>query len=202
MKRYFNHSASVLLLGASAAVLSLSPGATGQTGFPLYNEPYRPQYHFSPAMLASLHQKTLFNGSRMVSPGSPLTISSQGNSSFEFETTVVGGDAGRLDINIRNAAGEQVTVGVDWDNNGQVYVERGKTNGFSNRYFTNDFSTQESNPDNSITLHVLVDRSVLEVFVDDGIQVCTTSFFMAQGTPTEMQWQATNSPVLVQDLEA
>ena len=25
---------------------------------------------------------------------------------------------------------------------------------------------------------------------------------MAQGPPTEMQWQATNSPVLVQDLEA
>jgi sucrose-6-phosphate hydrolase SacC (GH32 family) len=156
----------------------------------------------APISLAALHQKTLFNGSTMVSPGSPLTISSQGNSSFEFETTVVGGDAGRLDINIRNAAGEQVTVGVDWDNNGQVYVERGKTNGFSNRYFTNDFSTQESNPDSSITLHVLVDRSVLEVFVDDGIQVCTTSFFMAHGPPTEMEWQATNSPVLVQDLEA
>jgi sucrose-6-phosphate hydrolase SacC (GH32 family) len=155
-----------------------------------------------PISLAALHQKTLFNESTMVSPGSPLTISSRGNSSFEFETTVVGGDAGRLGINIRNAAGEQVTVGVDWDNNGQVYVERSMTNGFSNRYFTNDFSTQESNPDNSITLHVLVDRSVLEVFADDGIQVCTTSFFMAQGPPTEMQWQATNSPVLVQDLEA
>ena len=101
-----------------------------------------------------------------------------------------------------NDAGEQVTVGVDWDNNGQVYVERGQTNGFSNRYFTNDFSMQESNDDNTITLHLLVDRSVLEVFVDDGIQVCTTSFFMAGGPPTKMQWQATNSPVLVQDLEA
>ena len=95
-----------------------------------------------------------------------------------------------------------MTVGVDWDNNGQVYVERSQTNGFSNRYFTNDFSMQESNDDNTITLHVLVDRSVLEVFVDDGIQVCPSSFFMAGGPPTKMQWQATNSPVLVQDLEA
>jgi sucrose-6-phosphate hydrolase SacC (GH32 family) len=121
---------------------------------------------------------------------------------IEFRTTLVGGNTGRLDINIRNAAGEQVTVGVDWDNNGQVYVERGNTTGFTNRYFTNDFSTQESNLDNSIELHVLVDRSVLEVFVDDGIQVCTTSFFMANGPPTEMQWEATNSPVLVESLEA
>jgi len=156
----------------------------------------------TPISLASLRDKTLFNGSTMVNPGTPLTISSQGNSSFEFRTTLVGGDAGRLDINILNAAGEEVTVGVDWDNNGQVYVQRGNTTGFSNRYFTNDFSTQESNLDNSIELHVLVDRSVLEVFVDDGIQVCTTSFFMAKGPPTEMQWQATNSPVLVQSLEA
>jgi sucrose-6-phosphate hydrolase SacC (GH32 family) len=91
-----------------------------------------------------------------------------------------------------------VTVGVDWDNNGQV----GQTNGFSNRCFTNDFSMQESNDDNPITLHVLVDRSVLEVFVDDGIQVCPSSFFMAGGPPTKRQWQATNSPVLVQDLQA
>jgi sucrose-6-phosphate hydrolase SacC (GH32 family) len=156
----------------------------------------------TPISLNSLHDKTLFNGSTTVSPGSPVTISTQGNSSFEFETTVLGGGNGRLDINILNDAGEQVTVGVDWDNNGQVYVERGQTNGFSNRYFTNDFSMQESNDDNTITLHVLVDRSVLEVFVDDGIQVCTSSFFMAGGPPTKMQWQATNNPVLVQDLQA
>ena len=155
----------------------------------------------APISLATLRDKTLFNGSTTVSPGTPVTISSQGNSSFEFHTTVVGGNKGRLNINIRNAAGEQVTVGYDWDQ-GQVYVNRGQTTGFSNPYFTNDFSAWESNQDNSIELHVLVDRSVLEVFVDDGVQVCTSSFFMSKGPPTEMQWQAENSPVLVEDLEA
>jgi sucrose-6-phosphate hydrolase SacC (GH32 family) len=155
----------------------------------------------APISLATLRDKTLFNGSTTVSPGTPVTISSQGNSSFEFHTTVVGGNKGRLNINIRNAAGEQVTVGYDWDQ-GQVYVNRGQTTGFSNPYFTNDFSAWESNEDNSIELHVLVDRSVLEVFVDDGVQVCTSSFFMSKGPPTEMQWQAENSAVLVEDLEA
>jgi sucrose-6-phosphate hydrolase SacC (GH32 family) len=155
----------------------------------------------APISLATLRDKTLFNGSTTVSPGTPVTISSRGNSSFEFHTTVVGGNKGRLNINIRNAAGEQVTVGYDWDQ-GQVYVNRGQTTGFSNPYFTNDFSAWESNEDNSIELHVLVDRSVLEVFVDDGVQVCTSSFFMSNGPPTEMQWQAENSPVLVEDLEA
>ena len=107
-----------------------------------------------------------------------------------------------MSINIGNAAGEQVTVGYDWDHNGEVYVNRGQAAGFENRYFTNDFSTQETNPDASIRFHVLVDRSVMEVFVDDGIQVCTLSFFMKNGPPTKMEWQATNSPVQVQYLEA
>jgi sucrose-6-phosphate hydrolase SacC (GH32 family) len=156
----------------------------------------------TPLSLDSLHDKALFNGSATVSPNNPLTISSQGNGSFEFHTTVVGGDKGRLNINIRNGAGEQVTVGVDWDHDGQVYVNRGQTSGFNNPYFTNDFSTWESNVDHSIELHVLVDRSVLEVFVDNGVKVCTTSFFMSKGPPTEMHWEAENSPILVEDLEA
>ena len=75
------------------------------------------------------------------------------------------GIRGRLNINIRNAAGEQVTVGVDWDHDGQVYVNRGQTTGFNNPYFTNDFSTWNSNLDKSIELRVLVDRSVFDVFV-------------------------------------
>ncbi len=156
----------------------------------------------TPIALDSLHDNTLFIGPATVTPGSPLTISSQGNSSFEFHTTVIGGDKGRLNINIRNAAGEQVTVGVDWDHDGQVYVNRGQTTGFNNPYFTNDFSTWNSNLDQSIELRVLVDRSVLEVFVDDGVKVCTSSFFMQNGPPTEMQWVAENSPILVEDLEA
>jgi len=155
----------------------------------------------TPLSLASLRDKTLFDGATTVNPGTPLSISSQGNGSFEFETTVVGGDKGRLNINIRNGAGEQVTVGYDWDQ-GQVFVDRGQALGFSNPFFTNDFAAWESNPDGSIKLHVLVDRSVLEVFVDDGVQVCTSSFFMRNGPPTEIQWQAENAPVLVQDLAA
>jgi sucrose-6-phosphate hydrolase SacC (GH32 family) len=58
----------------------------------------------TPVSLNSLHDKTLFNGSTTVSPGSPVTIPTQGSSSFEFETTVLGGGNGRLDINILNDA--------------------------------------------------------------------------------------------------
>jgi sucrose-6-phosphate hydrolase SacC (GH32 family) len=51
MKKQFILMASAFLLAASAVAQSVNPAATAQTtAFPLYDEPYRPQYHFSPAM--------------------------------------------------------------------------------------------------------------------------------------------------------
>jgi fructan beta-fructosidase len=160
----------------------------------------------TPLSLDSLHDKTLFNGSAQVSDGSPLKISLQHNGSFEFTTTLVaqptpGEQQQRLNINIRNSEGETVTVGYDWSQ-GQLYVNRGDTDGFNNPFFTDKFSAWEQNPDNSIKLHVFVDRATLEVFVDDGVQVCSISFFMRHGPPTEMQLEAENNSVTVQNLTA
>jgi fructan beta-fructosidase len=64
------------------------------------------------------------------------------------------------------------------------------------------FAAWESNPGNSIKLHVLVDRSTLEVFVDDGVQVASTTFFMRDGPPKEMELEAENDSVTVQNLTA
>jgi len=159
----------------------------------------------TPLSLDCLHDKILFNGSAQVSDSSPLTISLHHNASFEFTTTLLAQPNGQqqqlLNINIRNSEGETVTVGYDWAQ-GQVYVNRGDTDGFSNPFFTDKFSAWEQNPDNSIKLHVLVDRSTLEVFVDDGVQVASTTFFMQNGPPTEMQLEAVNNSVTVQNLTA
>jgi fructan beta-fructosidase len=107
----------------------------------------------------------------------------------------------RLNIDISNSAGETVTVGYDWSQQ-QVYVDRGDTEGFSNPFFTDRFATYEANPDNSIKLHLFVDRSTLEVFVDDGVQVCTTTFFMRYGPPTKLELNAENNSVNMQNLTA
>jgi sucrose-6-phosphate hydrolase SacC (GH32 family) len=159
----------------------------------------------TPVDVSNLHDLTLYNGSTTLST-SPLSISTHGNSSFEFETTVsstpISGQLQqRLYIDILNASGEKVTVGYDWSQ-GQVFVDRGGARNFQNPFFTNDFSTWESNPDNAIEFHVFVDRSTLEVFVDDGIQVCSASFYMLYGPPTEMRWHAENGTVSVQNLQA
>ncbi|HEY0791854.1 MAG TPA: glycoside hydrolase family 32 protein [Chthoniobacterales bacterium] len=164
----------------------------------------------TPVSLEGLHDQTLYDGSTQIST-SPLSIPLQGNASFEFETTVASTSIPhqqqqRLNIDILNGAGEKVTVGYDWSRS-QVFVDRGQTYGFSNPFFTSDFSTWADNTDpktkvNAIRLHVLVDRSMLEVFVDNGIQVCTSVFYMQHGPPTEMSWHAENGNVTVQDLRA
>jgi sucrose-6-phosphate hydrolase SacC (GH32 family) len=141
----------------------------------------------TPISLDSLHDKTLFNGSAQVSDGSPLFISTKGNSSFEFDTTMVaqpisGQQQQRLYIDISNDAGETVSVGYDWSQ-GQVFVDRGRTTGFFDPFFTDKFAAWDANANNSIELHVFVDRSTLEVFVNGGIEVCTTTFFMQHGPP-------------------
>ena len=108
----------------------------------------------------------------------------QGKFQLRIATTLVEplGTKTGLNINISNAAGETVSVGYDWSQ-GQVYVNRGQTTGFINPYFTNEFAAWESNEDNSIEFHVLVDRSILEVFVNGGVEVCTSSFFMQLAPP-------------------
>jgi fructan beta-fructosidase len=160
----------------------------------------------TPISLNSLHKKLLFSGSAQVSDGSPLSVPLDGNSSFEFETTLIAQPTAgqlqqRLNIDISNSAGETVTVGYDWSQ-GQVFVDRGQTRGFQNPFFTDKFAAWEANPDNSIELQVFVDRSTLEVFVDDGIQVCTTTFFMQNGPPTQMQLVAENNTATVKSLTA
>jgi len=135
----------------------------------------------------SLHEKTLFTGPAQVSDGSSLFISLHRNSSFEFDTTIVaqpisGQQQQRLYIDISNDAGETVSVGYDWSQ-GQVFVDRGRTTGFFDPFFTDKFAAWDANANNSIELHVFVDRSTLEVFVNGGIEVCTTTFFMQHGPP-------------------
>ena len=53
-------------------------------------------------------------GSRQISDGSPLNISLQQNTSFEFEITVSADAQQQLNIDVRNANGEKLTIGYDW----------------------------------------------------------------------------------------
>jgi sucrose-6-phosphate hydrolase SacC (GH32 family) len=160
----------------------------------------------TPISLDSLRNRLLFNGSFEVTSGGPISLNFGHGGSFEFETTLQatptpGEQQQRVGIELANYHGEKVVVGYDWSQQ-YVYIDRGGANGFNNPFFTDKVSVYTANPDNSVKLHVLVDRSVLEVFVDDGKQVGTSEFFMKEGPPTQLRYRAENGTVSVSKLEA
>ena len=158
-----------------------------------------------PISLENQRDKTLYEGSRLLG-SDPLSISLQGNASFEFKATLVAksdgnGAQSRFAIDLLNSSGEKVTIGYDWPT-ARVFVDRGQTLGFSNPLFSPCFEATCAELGDSLELQVLVDRSMLEVFVNDGVHVCTSVFYMQADSPAEMVWRAKNGTVDVTDLRA
>jgi beta-fructofuranosidase len=61
------------------------------------------------------------------------------------------------------------------------FLDRGKTRGFDNPFFTDKFSAaQVLDPGEMWSLSGLIDRSILEVFVGGGVDSATTTFFPTQ----------------------
>ncbi|EIW62931.1 uncharacterized protein TRAVEDRAFT_141481 [Trametes versicolor FP-101664 SS1] len=101
-----------------------------------------------------------------------------------FEANVTGlagvGSASTLNFIIRNPeTGESVRGGYFFGD--QFFVDRGGVRGFDNPFFTDKFSTSSLlRPDGTWTLSGVVDRSILEVFVDRGTTSATALFFPTQ----------------------
>ena len=158
-----------------------------------------------PVSLESLRDKTLYEGTAVIG-NNPLFVPLDGNGSFEFKATLHlrsprEGTRARAVIDILNQAGEKLAIGYDWSNE-QLLVSRDATFGFSHPAFSGRFETVCPGAGEILKLHVLVDRSMVEVFVNDGLQVCTCVFFMQHGLPTGMAWYAEDGVVEVAGLNA
>jgi sucrose-6-phosphate hydrolase SacC (GH32 family) len=121
------------------------------------------------------------------------------NTTFELETTVSADAKQQLNIDLRNSEGEKVAVGYDWDKR-QLYVNRGDTRGFEDPFFTSDGSSFLPLPDEKLKLHVLVDTSIIEVFVNDDERVATMVYFM-QKPPSELRVSAEKGAMTVENLK-
>ena len=157
----------------------------------------------NPISLENLRDETLFEGSALLG-SDPLCISLHGNASFEFNTTLVvrsnlDGKPSRLVIDILNTAREKVTIGYDWSAS-RIFVDRSGALGFSDPLFTPYFETTCVGAEEALKLHVLVDQSMLEIFANDGLEVCTSVFYMKHGSPTEISWRVEEGTVDATDL--
>jgi beta-fructofuranosidase len=78
-----------------------------------------------------------------------------------------------------SASGENVTGGYFFsgENAGALWMDRGNTNGFDDAFFTDKFSVTQATPPFARRIEGLVDRSVLELFLDDGHFSGTNTFY-------------------------
>ncbi|PPQ98570.1 hypothetical protein CVT26_013753 [Gymnopilus dilepis] len=121
----------------------------------------------------------------------PLGISSNlGNSNLQVDYSSIQSGAVYFQVNVTNAGSggmlnftflssitqESVKGGFFFD--GDFWLDRGRTNGFDNPFFTDKFSA--SNPiaaSGAFTLEAVIDRTILEVFLDHGRNSATSTFF-------------------------
>ncbi|KIJ52043.1 glycoside hydrolase family 32 protein [Sphaerobolus stellatus SS14] len=103
---------------------------------------------------------------------------------FEVNVTSVSGASSTATLNftfLSPISGELVTGGYFFSGDNSFFLDRGKTRGFNNPFFTDKFSTsQVLRPDGTWTISGIIDRSIIEVFLDQGTYSATTTFFSTQ----------------------
>jgi len=80
---------------------------------------------------------------------------------------------------LSSVTGESIRGGFFFGGDTPFWINRGYIRGFDNPFFTDKFSTTNLvDPDTStFRLEVVIDRSILEVFLDGGVRSATTTFF-------------------------
>jgi beta-fructofuranosidase len=113
---------------------------------------------------ASLSSGALYFRVNMSYPESPVYSSIPATFTFNFSSS---------------ASGESIKGGYYFsgDNAGALWLDRGGTNGFDNPFFTDKFSLTQAGPPLAQVIEGVIDRSVLEVFLDKGHFSGTSVFF-------------------------
>ncbi|OAA46162.1 invertase precursor [Metarhizium rileyi] len=75
---------------------------------------------------------------------------------------------------------EYVRGGYYFGGDTPFYLDRGGAKGFDDVFFTDKFSTNSLFRDNSWSMSGVMDRSILELFLNGGVDSATTTFFATQ----------------------
>lgn len=100
-----------------------------------------------------------------------------------------------------SASNENVTGGYYFpgggENAGALWMDRGETNGFIDPFFTDKFSLTQATPPFARQIEGVIDRSVIELFLDGGHFSATNTFYPTQ--PLDRMWIGTGA--LVQGMQ-
>lgn len=77
------------------------------------------------------------------------------------------------------SSGETIRTGFYFGGDQPYFIDRGLIRGFDNIFFTDKFSVADvwNTTSNSWRFQAVIDRSILEVFLDGGVHAATTLFF-------------------------
>ncbi|RPD58861.1 hypothetical protein L227DRAFT_586995 [Lentinus tigrinus ALCF2SS1-6] len=89
---------------------------------------------------------------------------------------------------------ESLACGYFFGGDNGFFLDRGGTHGFRNPFFTNSFSTSVLPREDGVwTMTAVVDRSIIEVFLNGGVASATSTFFSTQ-TLTSVSVSTTGMP--------
>lgn len=148
-------------------------------GYDMISAPYNIQSVFS--------QELAYNGS-LGNSSLLLDYSSVPSGALYFEANVTGLTASTLQgtVNVTftsSLSGEYVALGSPV--NGDTWIDRGHTYAFDNPHFTNKFSGTGVYGGNGVwSVSGIIDRSILEVFVNGGQQSATNTFYATRPLDT------------------
>ena len=151
-----------------------------RVGYDLVSEPYdlTPLYDHPLAANSSLGNGSVFADYSTLESGTVYfqinvtnipTANTTGTANFTFASSV---------------SGESVRGGFYFGGDVPFWVDRGGARGFDNPFFTDKFSTNNLLSNGSWRLEGVIDRSILEVFLDGGERSATATFFPQQRLDT------------------
>ncbi|KAH7349031.1 glycosyl hydrolase [Pyrenochaeta sp. MPI-SDFR-AT-0127] len=108
---------------------------------------------------------------------------------FEANITgLTGSDSldGTLNFTLSSSVSGEAVSGGTFISNGDVWLDRGRTDGFASPYFTDKFSATGlyNEEEGSWRLSGIVDRSIIEIFLNGGELSATSIFFPTQPLDT------------------
>lgn len=148
-------------------------------GWVLASEPY----DLSPILGSTLLQSAnLFNNSATLDYSSVSSGAIYFRANITYPSTLAFSASTPATLNFTfssSASGECMQGGYFFssDNAGAVWVDRSTVKGFQNPFFTDKFSLTQAGPPLATVIEGVIDRSVMEVFIDNGHFSSTSVFY-------------------------
>ena len=135
-----------------------------------------------PFNIVGLFDNILINNSSFVNVTSEASYTNVASGAIYFEIAVTNlppaaNVTGTANFTLSSSVSQE-SVSGGFFFGGDFWINRGKTNGFDNPFFTDKFTISNlDSTDGTWKMEGVVDRSILEIFLNDGQQVATTTFF-------------------------